>query len=230
MQDRQVYQAQSHTATAGIDAQAHKVLKNTYLLLSMTLAFSALCAFAALTVGIGRGTSIMLSLGAIALLWLVLPRTQDSAAGIGVVFAFTGMLGASLGPMLSYYLSMSNGPSLIMQSLGGTAFVFLGLSGVVLTTKKDFSFLGGFLIVGLLVAIVCSLLMVGASFFGYYMPGVHLAISAAIMLIMSGFILFDTSRIIHGGETNYIRATASMFLNILNLFTSMLHLLGAMDD
>ena len=228
MQDRQVYQTQ--TAGVGIDAQAHKVLKNTYLLLSMTLAFSALCAYGAMAVGIGRGASLMLSLGAIGLLWFVLPRTQDSAAGIGVVFAFTGMLGASLGPMLTHYLSMANGPSLIMQSLGGTAFVFFGLSGIVLTTKKDFSFMGGFLLVGLLVAIVCSLLLAGASFFGYYMPGAHLAISAAIMLIMSGLILFDTSRIVHGGETNYIRATASMFLNILNLFTSMLHLLGAMDD
>lgn len=228
MQDRQVYQTQ--TAGAGIDAQAHKVLKNTYLLLSMTLAFSAICAYGAMAVGIGRGASLMLSLGAIGLLWFVLPRTQDSAAGIGVVFAFTGMLGASLGPMLTYYLSMANGPSLIMQSLGGTAFIFFGLSGIVLTTKKDFSFLGGFLLVGLLVAIVCSLLLAGASFFGYYMPVAHLAISAAIMLIMSGLILFDTSRIVHGGETNYIRATASMFLNILNLFTSMLHLLGAMDD
>ena len=230
MQDRQVYQTQSHTASAGLDVQAHKVLKNTYLLLSMTLAFSALCAFAALYVGIGRGTSLLLSLGSIGLLWFALPRTQDSAAGIGVVFAFTGMLGASLGPMLAYYLSMANGPALIMQSLAGTAFVFFGLSGIVLTTKKDFSFLGGFLIVGLLVAVVCMLLLFAASFFGYSMPGAHLAISAAIMLIMSGFILFDTSRIVHGGETNYIRATASMFLNIINLFTSMLHVLGAMDD
>lgn len=228
MQDRQVYQTQ--TAGSAIDYQAYKVLKNTYLLLSMTLAFSALCAYGAMAIGLGRGVSIMLSLGAIALLWFVLPKTQNSSAGILTVFAFTGMLGASLGPMLSHYLSMANGPSLIMQSLAGTAFVFLSLSAVVLTTKKDFGFLGGFLIVGFLVALVCMLVMVGASFFGFYMPAMHLALSAAIMLIMSGFILFDTSRIIHGGETNYIRATASMFLNILNLFTSMLHVLGVMDD
>lgn len=228
MQDRQVYQTQ--TAGAAIDVQAHKVLKNTYMLLSMTLAFAAVCAYGAMAIGLGRGLSLLCSLAAIGILWLVLPRTQNSAAGIWTVFAFTGLLGASLGPMLSHYLSMANGPALIMQSLGGTAFVFLSLSGVVLTTKKDFSFMGGFLVVGLLVAIVCSLLLFGASFFGYYMPGAHLAISAAVMLIMSGFILFDTSRIVNGGETNYVRATASMFLNILNLFTSMLHVLGFMDD
>lgn len=228
MQEQQVYRSQ--TAAAGIDVQAHKVLRNTYMLLAMTLAFSAVCAFAAMAVNLGRGPALIMSLAAIGIVWLVLPRTQNSSAGIWTVFLFTGLLGGSLGPMLNAYLSLANGPSLIMQALGGTAFIFLGLSGYVLTTRKDFSFMGGFLMVGLLTVIACALVFFVAGLFGYYVPGVHLAISAGIMLLMSGFILFDTSRIIHGGETNYIRATVGLYLNIYNLFTSLLHLLGAMDD
>ena len=228
MQERQVYQTQ--TAGSVIDVQAHKVLKNTYLLLSMTLAFSALCAFGAMRIGLsGIGSLLCFGIGFL-MLWLVLPRTQNSISGIWTIFAITGFLGASLGPMLNSYLSLANGPSLIMQSLGGTAFVFLALSGVVLTTKKDFSFLAGFLIVGFLVVLASLVLLLGASFFGYYAPVAHVALSAAIMLLMSGFILFHTSQIINGGETNYISATASLFISILNLFTSMLHVLGFMDE
>ena len=138
--------------------------------------------------------------------------------------AFTGLLGASLGPMLNSYLALPNGASLVMQALGGTAVVFFGLSGYALTTRKDFSFLGGFLFVGLLVIVVASL----ANIF-FQIPAVSLAISAAAVLIMSGLILFDTSRIINGGETNYIRATVSLYLNIYNLFIHMLHLLTALS-
>jgi len=228
MQERPVYQSQ--TATAGLDIQAHKVLRNTYMLLAMTLAFSALCAFAAMAVNLGRGPALIMSFAAIAIIWFVLPKTQNSVAGIWTVFLVTGLLGGSLGPMLNAYLSLANGPSLIMQALGGTAFIFLGLSGYVLTTKKDFSFLGGFLMVGMLVVVACALIFFVASLFGTYIPGVHLAISAAIMLLMSGCILFDTSRIINGGETNYISATVSLYVSIYNLFTSLLHLLGAMDE
>lgn len=228
MQERPVYHSQ--TATAGLDVQAHKVLRNTYMLLAMTIAFSAVCAFATMAMNLGRGPALIMSLAALAIVWLVLPRTQNSASGIWTVFLFTGLLGGSLGPMLNAYLSLANGPSLIMQALGGTAFIFFGLSGYVLTTKKDFSFLGGFLMAGLLVVIACAVIFFVAGFFGVHVPGVHLAISAAIMLLMSGFILFDTSRIINGGETNYIRATVSLYLNIYNIFTSLLHLLGAMDD
>ena len=126
--------------------------------------------------------------------------------------------------MLNYYLALSNGSQLIGQALGGTAVVFFGLSGYALTTKKDFSFMGGFLIVGLLVAIIASI----ANIF-MQIPAMSLAISAGIVLIMSGLILFDTSRIINGGETNYIRATVSLYLNIINLFTSLLHLLSSRD-
>ncbi|MBT8138949.1 MAG: Bax inhibitor-1/YccA family protein [Gammaproteobacteria bacterium] len=223
MQDRQVFDTRA--ASVGTSIATHKVLKNTYMLLALTLAFSALAAFGAMAVGIGRGASLGMSLGALALIWFVLPRTWNSASGIWVVFAFTGLLGASLGPLLSIYLAMDNGPALVMQALGGTALVFFGLSGYALTTRKDFSFMGGFLVVGLIVAIVASI----ANMF-FAVPAVSLAISAGIVLVMSGFILFDTSRIVNGGETNYVRATVSLYLNIYNLFTSMLHLLGAMDD
>ena len=223
MQDRQVFEATG--SRVGVSAESHKVLKNTYMLLAMTLLFSAATAAGSMALGIGRGPSIVMSLAALGLVWFVLPRTQNSAAGIWVVFAFTGLLGGSLGPLLSHYLAMANGPALITQALGGTALVFFGLSGYALTTRKDFSFLGGFLMVGLIVAIVASV----ANIF-FAIPAMSLAISAGIVLIMSGLILFDTSRIVNGGETNYIRATVSLYLNIYNLFTSMLHLLGAMDD
>ena len=223
MQDRQLFEARS--ANVGVSIETHKVLKNTYMLLAMTLLFSAATAAGSMALGIGRGTSLMMSIAAIGIVWFVLPRTQNSASGIWVVFAFTGLLGASLGPLLSHYLAMPNGPALITQALGGTALVFFGLSGYALTTRKDFSFLGGFLMIGLIIAIVASI----ANIF-FAIPAMSLAISAGIVLIMSGLILFDTSRIVNGGETNYIRATVSLYLNIYNLFVSMLHLLGAMDD
>ena len=165
-----------------------------------------------------------MSLAALGMIFFVLPRTQNSTSGIWTVFAFAGLIGGSLGPMLNYYLALSNGSQLIGQALGGTAVVFFGLSGYALTTKKDFSFMGGFLIVGLLVAIIASI----ANIF-MQIPAMSLAISAGIVLIMSGLILFDTSRIINGGETNYIRATVSLYLNIINLFTSLLHLLSSRD-
>ncbi len=130
-------------------------------------------------------------------------------------------MGASLGPMLSHYAAMPNGTSLILQALGGTALIFFSLSGYALTSKKDFSFMGGFLMVGLIVAVIA---MIANIFFA--IPALSLAISAVIIMIMSGLILFDTSRIIHGGETNYIRATVSLYLNVYNIFVHLLHLLG----
>lgn len=223
MQDNPMLGTQESTFSTAL--QTNKVLKNTYMLLSMTLLFSAACAAGSMAIGLGYIPALVCSLVALGLLWFVLPKTQDSAAGIGVVFAFTGLLGASIGPMLSHYLSLPNGSSLVMQAMGGTAIVFFALSGYALTTRKDFSYLGGFLLVGLIVAIVASL----ANLF-FQVPAVSLAVSSAIVLIMSGFILFDTSRIVNGGETNYIRATVGLYLSIHNLFSSMLHLLGVMDE
>jgi len=191
----------------------------------MTLLFSAAMAGVSMLLNIPHSIAFVASLVAIGLVWFVLPRVEESAMGIGVVFAFTGLLGLGLGPMLQSYLSMANGPTMVATALGGTGAIFLALSGYVLTTKKDFSFMGGFLMVGLIVVF-------GAAILNLFMgiPALSLAVSAGIILVMSGLILFDTSRIINGGETNYVRATVSLFLNIYNIFTSLLHILGVMDE
>ena len=212
------------SASLGVGVEINKVLRNTYMLLGMTLLFSAFTAGVAMALQISQTTALILSLAGFGLLFVV-NKTADSGKGIVAVFAFTGVLGAALGPMLNHYLGMANGPGLIMQALGGTAIVFFALSAYVLTTRKDFSFMGGFLMVGMIVAVVASIALI---FFN--VPAASMALSALIVLLMSGFILFDTSRIIHGGETNYIRATVSLYLDIYNLFTSLLHLLGAAND
>lgn len=199
----------------------NKVLRNTYLLLSMTLLFSAVMAGVSMMFKVSHVVSLVCSFGALGLIWLVLPKTAHSSAGIGVVFAITGLLGFGLGPILNAYLSLANGPELIATSLGGTGVIFLALSAYVLTTRKDFSFMGGFLMVGLIIAVLA---MVANLFF--QIPALSLALSGAIILIMSGFILFDTSRIIHGGETNYVNATVSLYLSIYNIFVSLLQILG----
>lgn len=202
----------------------NKVLRNTYTMLAMTLLFSAVMAGVSMAVQLGPMTHLLSFAGSIVLLWFVLPRTANSAAGIPVVFAITGLLGFGLGPMLNNYLALSNGGELIMTALGGTGVVFLGLSGYVLTTRKNFNFLGGMLFVGLLVllvAVVANIFMA--------MPAMSLAISAIAIMIFSGFILYDTSRIIHGGETNYLMATVALYLDIYNIFVHLLHLLGALS-
>ena len=200
--------------------QTNKLIKNTYMLLSMTLIFSGVTAFFSVALNVSHGIAFAASLIGIGLLWFALPRTQNSAAGVPVIFAITGLLGFGLGPMLSYYLSVN--PSIVMVAMGGTGAIFLGLSGYALSTRKDFSFMGGFIFVGMLVAIGA---MVANIFLG--IPALALAVSAAVIMIMSGFILFQTSAMIHGGETNYISATAGLFISILNIFTSLLHILGA---
>lgn len=205
--------------------ETNKVLRNTYSLLAMTMLFSALMAGLSMALDVPRGAAMICSFAAIGLVWFVLPRVEESSMGIFVVFAFTGLLGVGLGPMLQSYLSLANGPTLVATAMGGTGVIFLALSGYVLTTKKDFSFMGGFLMVGLIVVFGAAILNL---FLG--IPALSLAVSAGIILVMSGMILFDTSRIINGGETNYVRATVSLFLNIYNIFTSLLHILGIMDD
>jgi modulator of FtsH protease len=221
MQDKPVYATPAASLESAL--ATNKVLRNTYMLLSMTLLFSAFTAMASIVMGLSQGAALVLMLVGFGMLFVV-HRTADSAKGLIFIFVFTGCMGASLGPMLSYYLAMPNGPGLVMQALGGTALVFFGLSAYALTTRKDFSFMGGFLFVGLLVAVVASIANI---FLG--IPALSLTISAAIVMIMSGLILFDTSRIINGGETNYIRATVGLYLNIYNLFIHMLHLLTALS-
>ncbi len=214
--------------TVGMESvvSTNKVLRNTYMLLGMTLLFSAITAGISMAVGLPQGAALILMLVGFGLLFVV-HKMADTSKGLLAIFAFTGVMGASIGPMLNHYLSMPGGPALVMQALGGTALVFFGLSAYALTTRKDFSFMGGFLMVGLIVAVVA---MIANIFLA--IPALSLTISAAVVMIMSGLILFDTSRIIHGGETNYIRATVGLYLNIYNLFIHMLHLLTALggDD
>jgi modulator of FtsH protease len=226
-----------HTSTSistgqnAVSADTQKVLRNTYMLLGMTLAFSALTAGISMSMNLGGGAAMIMSLAALAIVWFVLPRTANTAMGLPVVFLFTGLLGAALGPMLNRYLALPNGPEMVMQALGGTAIIFFSLSAYVLTTKKDFSFMGGFLFAGLMVVIVGAIgAMIASYFFGVDISLFSLALSGVIVLLMSGLILFDTSRIINGGETNYIMATVSLYLNIYNLFTALLHIIGATSD
>jgi modulator of FtsH protease len=208
----------------------NKVLKNTYMLLAMTMGVSAIACGISMAVGLGQGIALIMNLVAIGLVWFVLPKTANSSTGIYVVFGFTALLGASLGPTINHYLSMTTGSQIVMQALAGTALVFFGLSGYVLTTKKDFSFMRGFLVTGLIVVVVAMLAMLVAGLFGVNIAGIHLALSAAIVFLMSGFILYDTSRIVNGGETNYVMATVSLYLNIYNLFVALLHLIGATSN
>ena len=200
--------------------EINKVLKNTYMLLSMTLVFSAVTAGISMAMNLPYGAGLIMTLVAFGLMFVV-NKKADSASGIFWIFAFTGLMGASLGPILNHFAGMPIGPALIMQALGGTALIFFALSGYALTSKKDFSFMGGFLMVGLMVAVVA---MIANIFF--QIPALSLALSAVIIMVMSGLILFDTSRIIHGGETNYIRATISLYLSIYYIFIHLLHLLG----
>lgn len=211
---------QSQVLTSHDSAAVNKVLRNTYLLLAMTLTGSAVAAGISMALELSAMAGLGLSILALVLVFVVM-KTADKASGIGWVFLFTAAMGASIGPMLNRYAALPNGPELIMQAFGATALIFFSLSAYTLTSKKDFSFMGNFLFVGLILAFIA---MIANIFF--QVPALHLAINAVIVLIMSGFILFDTSRIIHGGETNYIRATVGLYLNIFNLFTALLQLLG----
>lgn len=202
----------------------NKVLKNTYILLAMTLAFSALTATISTMLNLGPTVSLVLTLVGFGLLFVV-SKNANSSKGLFWVFMFTGVMGASLGNMLNHYLAMTNGTALIMQALGSTALIFLALSAYVLTSRKDFSFIGGFLMAGMIAVIIAMI----ANIF-LQIPIMQVVISSVVVLIMSGFILFDTSRIINGGETNYIRATVSLYLNLFNLFIHLLNLLNILDD
>jgi len=187
----------------------------------MTLLWSAFMAVVSYYAQIPRGASMACSIGAIALIWFVLPRFENSAKGIWVVFAITGLLGFGLGPMLNAYLSTSNGTTMVAAALGGTGIIFMGLSGYALATKKDFSFMGGFLVAGFIVALLA---MVANIFLK--MTALAIVIDAAVIMIMSGFILWETGNIVNGGEKNYVRATISLFLSIYNIFVSLLSLMG----
>ncbi|GGI91710.1 Bax inhibitor-1/YccA family protein [Legionella impletisoli] len=200
----------------------NKVLRNTYLLLGMTFMFSAFTAFLSFAMNAKPINPLLMIVGAYGLMFLT-HALRNSPMGLLSVFAFTGFLGYTLGPVLNAYIAaFSNGPQLIATALGGTGVIFFALSGYALTTRKDFSYLGGFLFVAMMVVFLAIL----ASLF-FNMPALQLVISAAFVLISSGLILFQTSEIIHGGERNYISATVTLFVSIYNLFLSLLNLLAA---
>ena len=201
----------------------NKVIRNTYMLLSMTLLFSALSAGVSLALNLPH-PGLLLTLGGYFGLLFLTAKFRDSALGLAFVFALTGFMGYTLGPVLNAYLAVPNGGQVVMTAMGATGAIFLGLSGYALTTRNDFRFMGGFLMVGILVAFLAGL---GALFFE--MPGLSLAVSAMFVLLMAGLILYETSNIIHGGESNYIMATVSLYVSIFNLFSSLLHLLGFMN-
>ena len=213
--------------------ESNKVLRNTYLLLSMTLLFSAAMAGLSMLVGAPYGASLVCSLVALGMLWFVVPRTAQTSAGIWVVFAVTGLLGFGLGPVISHYSrGYANGGQLVAMAFGLTGTIFVGLSAYAIKTKRDFSFMRGFLFSGILLAFVLSIGVLVAAMFGVMLQPLALAISAMFTLLMCGLILYQTGEIVNGGETNYILATVTLYVSIYNLFTSLLHLLGfaAGDD
>mgnify|MGYP003335712386 CR=1 FL=1 len=209
---------------AVLSDSSRKVLRNTYALLGMTLAFSAAVAGTAMALKLPAPGLIITLIGFFGLMFWV-NKTAHKAQGLLAVFAFTGFLGYTLGPTLSAVLAMPHGSAIVTQALGTTALAFLGLSAVALTTKRDFSFMGNFLMIGSLVAFALSL---GAIFFS--IPALSLAVCAMVVMLMSGFILFDTSRMVHGGVDNYIVATVGLYMNIFNLFISLLSILGIMSN
>jgi len=213
----------TNTQTQSAGLSTNKVLRNTYSLLSMTLLFSALTAGTSMALNLPHPGIILTLAGYFGLLFAT-AKFRNSSMGLVFVFALTGFMGYTLGPILNSYLGMANGGQIVMTAMAMTGAIFLGLSGYALVTRKDFSFMGSFLMVGIIVGFLAGL---AAVFFN--MPALSLTVSAVFVLLMSGLILYETSNIIHGGETNYIMATVTLYVSIFNLFTSLLHLLGFMN-
>jgi modulator of FtsH protease len=213
----------SATETQSSELSTNRVLRNTYTLLSMTLFFSALTAGVSMALNLPHPGILLTLVGYFGLLFAT-AKFRDSSLGLLFVFALTGFMGYTLGPILNSYLSLANGGQIVMTAMGGTGITFLGLSAYALVSRKDFSYLGSFLMIGIVVAFLAGL---GAIFFE--IPALSLTVSSAFVLLMAGLILYETSNIIHGGETNYIMATVTLYVAIFNLFTSLLHLLGFLN-
>lgn len=214
----------NNTQSQAATLVTNKVIRNTYTLLSMTLIFSAMTAGVSMALNLPH-PGILLTLGGYFALLFLTAKFREQALGLVFVFTLTGFMGYTLGPILNSYLSLANGGQVVMMAMGGTGVIFFGLSGYVLTSRKDFSFMGGFLIVGILLAFIAGL---AAIFFE--IPSLSLAVSSMFVLLMAGLILYETSNIIHGGEKNYIMATVTLYVSIFNLFTSLLHLIGFMNN
>ncbi len=217
---------QTSAVATGI-IETNKVIRNTYWLLSITFLFSAFTAWLSIQFNMPHPGIILTLVGYFGLLFLT-NKYRNSGLGLAFIFALTGFMGLTLGPIINAYLNYySNGAELVVTAMGTTGVIFLTLSWYALTTKRNFSFMGGFLMVGILVAFLASLGLAAGSYFGYYFSGAALTVSAIFVLLMSGLILYQTSEIIHGGEKNYIMATITLYVVLYNLFTSLLHLLGA---
>ncbi|MBT3439807.1 MAG: Bax inhibitor-1/YccA family protein [Gammaproteobacteria bacterium] len=199
----------------------NRTLRNTYQLLSATLLFSGLMAYLSIYLRLPY-FGLLITLGGYFGLLFLVTKLRNSAFGILAVFALTGFMGLTLGPIVgAYTTAFSNGAELVGMAMTGTAVIFLSLSFYAITSQKDFSFMSGFLTAGIVVAFLAGI----AAYF-FQMPALSLAVSSAFILLMSGLILYETSNIIHGGETNYIMATVTLYISIYNLFLSLLHLLG----
>ncbi|HBO37939.1 MAG TPA: FtsH protease modulator YccA [Pasteurellaceae bacterium] len=220
MQSRIIVNSREESASL---LKTHKVLRNTYFLLALTLAFAAIVAFVTMSLGLPRPGIILMLAGFYGLLFLT-NSLANSSWGIVSTFAFTGFLGYTIGPILNVYIGAGLG-DLVVLALGGTAVVFFACSAYVLTTQKDMSFLSGMLFALFIVLVVGMI----ASFF-LQIPALYVAISGLFVIFSSAAILYETSNIIHGGETNYIRATVSLFVSIYNLFISLLNLLSILRD
>ena len=208
------------TVNVHMSEAQRSVLRNTYWLLSLCLGFSALMAGISVVFQLPHPGVILTLIGFYGS-WFLVNKYRNSGAGVAWTFVLTGFMGYTLGPLIGYFLKLPNGGVTVMMAMAGTALIFLAMSAWALVSKRDFSFMGGMLITGMIVALLAGL---GAIFFK--MPALSLAVSAVFVLLMSGMILFETSRIVRGGETNYIIATVSLFVAIFNLFTSLLHILG----
>ena len=218
----------ANSSVASLDAGAHKVLRNTYALLGLTMVPTVIGAWVGTSMNFAWAAQhpIMFALGSLAVmfgLFMGINAYRNSAVGVLLLLALTGVMGVLLGPILQVAMQLRNGAELVMLAAGGTGIIFLTLAGIATTTKKDFSFLGNFLMVGLILLIVASL----ANLF-FQIPALALALSGVSVLLFSGFILYDVSRIVNGGETNYVMATLAIYLDIYNLFVNLLQLLMAL--
>ena len=209
--------------------ETNKMIRNTYMLLAMTLVFSTVTA--AISMVINPPTMVYFgSVIASFVMIFVLNRMQNSVWALPMTFLFTGLMGFGLGPILNHYLALANGGEIIMTAMGMTALTFFGLSAYVLTSRKDFSFMGGFLAAGMIVVLIAIVASFVLPMFGVQISGFSTAISAVVVLLMAGMILYDTSNIVNGTYTNYVMATVSLYLSIYNLFVHLLVLVGVLSD
>jgi len=223
-------QAQARAVERGFDAslpsiEINKVLKNTYMLLGLAMLFSGACAYIAAQMNLPR-PGIFMFLGGFFGLTMFINYFRNSVVGIFGVFALTGFLGYCIAPIVNHYLQTAAGTQVVMSAMTTTGVIFLVLSGYVLVTRKNFAFIGGMLFAGIIAAVVLGL----ANVFFFQMPALSLAISAVFVLLMSGMILYETSEIVHGHQTNYILATTSIFVSLYNLFQSLLMIFGFFGD